>query len=107
MEKKFINFFKSFKKTIRNNYNLADFAKKSKNQTLPRTRASINKEYDILLQYKQNKVTRANSIKKLMDLKDIDLEQATLILDNVQNNIIPMKLKWEKTLSDLILLNII
>ena len=42
-----------------------------------------------------------------MDLKDIDLEQATIILDNVQNNIIPMKLKWEKTLSDLILLNII
>jgi len=93
MEKIFINFFKSFKKTIRNNYNLVDFAKKSKKNTLPRSRASINKEYQILNKYKQKLISKEEAFKQLITLKELTGIDAKNILKNIDNNnVTPMKL---------------
>jgi len=94
MEKMFVNFLKSFKKTIRNNYNLSDFAKSSKNQTLPRSRASLNEEYGILNQYKQKIMSKGEALIKLSLLKGLTETEAKDILENIKNNnITPMKFK--------------
>ncbi len=39
-------------KSIKGSYNLIDFAQKSKGKPLPRSRASIKKEYEILIMCK-------------------------------------------------------
>jgi len=82
-----------FLKSIKSSYNLADFAKKNKGKALPRSRDSFNKEYEILNQYKQNKISKNIAIEKLINLKKIDSKQAIKILDNLETNVTPMKLK--------------
>ena len=83
-----------FKKKFRENYNLVDFAKKTKNKNLPRTKVSINKEYEILNLYKQKKKSKSETIKKLCLLREITEIEARNILENIKNNnITPMKFK--------------
>ena len=90
MKNNFLSIFKS----VKGSYNLTDFAQKPKGKLLPRSRASIKKEYEILNQYKDGLLLKNKAIKKLTYLGNINDEQANEILENIINdNIISMKLK--------------
>jgi len=90
MQKNILNIFKS----IKGSYNLVDFAKKSKGKSLPRTRASLKEEYEILKQYKEDLLTISDAIVRLTALEGIDKNQAKEIIKNIDgDNVFPMKLK--------------
>ena len=90
MNNNFSNIFKS----IKGSYNLLDFAQKSKGKTLPRSRQSFKKEYEILKLYKDALLLKNEAIIHLTNLKNIDQRQAEKILENIESDkIIPMKIK--------------
>ena len=90
MQKNILNIFKS----IKGSYNLVDFAKKSKGKSLPRTRASLKEEYEILKQYKEDLLTISDAIVRLTALEGVDENQAKKIIKYIDgDNIFPMKLK--------------
>ena len=90
MKKNFLSVFRSLK----GSYNLLDFAQKSKGKTLPRSRKSFKKEYEILKQYKDGLLLKNEAITLLTNLKNIDHIQAEKILENIEiDKIIPMKIK--------------
>lgn len=90
MKKNFLSVFRSLK----GSYNLLDFAQKSKSKSLPRSRKSFKKEYEILKQYKDGLLLKYEAIIHLTNLKNIDQRQAKEILENIESdNVIPMKIK--------------
>ena len=81
-------------KSIKGSYNLIDFAQKSKGNPLPRSRASIKKEYEILKQYKEGLIIKNEAIKKLTYVNNIDYKQAKDILEKIDSdNIVSMEIK--------------
>ena len=64
MKKKFSSIFRSLK----DSYNLLDLAQKSKGKTLPRSRKSFKKEYEILKQYKDGSLLKNEAIIHLTNL---------------------------------------
>ena len=90
MKKNFLSVFRSLK----GSYNLLDFAQKSKGKTLPRSRKSFKKEYEILKQYKDGLLRKNEAVNHLIDLKKIDQRQAEKLLDNLESDkVVPMKIK--------------
>ena len=90
MKKNFLNVFRSLK----GSYNLLDFAQKSKGKTLPRSRKSFKKEYEILKQYKDGLLLKNEAINNLTNLKDIDQRKAEKIIDNINDyKIVPMRIR--------------
>ena len=90
MNNNFLIIFKS----IKGSYNLTDFAQKSKGKTLPRSRKSFKKEYEVLKKYKDGLLLRNEAINYLINLKKINQRQAEKILDNFESDkVIPMKIK--------------
>ena len=88
------NNFLSIIKSIKGSYNLTDFAQKSKGKTLPRSRKSFKKEYEVLKKYKDGLLLRNEAINYLINLKKINQRQAEKILDNFESDkVIPMKIK--------------
>ena len=88
------NNFLSIFKSIKGSYNLTDFAQKSKDKTLPRSRKSFKKEYEVLKKYKDGLLLRDEAINYLINLKKINQRQAEKILDNFESDkVIPMKIK--------------
>ena len=81
-------------KSIKGSYNLIDFAQKSKGIPLPRSRASIKKEYEILKQYKEGLIIKNEAIEKLTYANNIDYKQAKEILEKIGgDNIVSMEIK--------------
>ena len=90
MKKNFLSVFRSLK----GSYNLLDFAQKSKGKTLPRSRKSFKKEYEILKQYRDGLLRKNEAVNHLIDLKKIDQRQAEKMLDNLESDkVVPMKIK--------------
>ena len=90
MKKKISSIFRSLK----GSYNLLDLAQKSKGKTLPRSRKSFKKEYEVLKQYKDGLLLKNEAINYLINLKKINQRQAEKTLDNFESdNVIPMKIK--------------
>ena len=88
------NGFSNIFKSIKGSYNLLDFAQKSKDKPLPRSRKSFKEEYDILKLYKDSLLLKSEAIIHLTNLKNIDQRQAEKILENTESDkIIPMKIK--------------
>ena len=88
------NNFLSIFKSIKGSYNLTDFAQKSKGKTLPRSRKSFKKEYEVLKQYKDGLLLKNEAINYLINLKKINQRQAEKTLDNFESDkVIPMKIK--------------
>tara|TARA_B110000008_G_C16742809_1_gene473387 strand:+ start:473 stop:745 length:273 start_codon:yes stop_codon:yes gene_type:complete len=88
------NNFLSIFKSIKGSYNLTDFAQKSKGKTLPRSRKSFKKEYEVLKKYKDGLLLRNEAINYLINLKKINQRQAEKTLDNFESDkVIPMKIK--------------
>jgi len=81
-------------RSIKGSYNLIDFAQKSKGEPLPRSRASIKKEYEILKQYKEDLIIKNEAIEKLTYANNIDYKQAKEILEKIDSdNIVSMEIK--------------
>ena len=90
MATSFVNIFRN----IKGSYNLLDLAQKPRGKSLPRTRASLNDEYNILNDYKNKIISKNKAIEKLIILKNVNKKQAQEILNNISDdNITPMKLK--------------
>ena len=88
------NGFSNIFKSIKGSYNLLDFAQKSKDKPLPRSRKSFKEEYEILNAFKDGVLSRNSLREQLVILKNINKNQAEDIINNIDaKNILPMRLK--------------
>ena len=81
-------------KSLKDSYNLIDFAQKERGKPLPRSRKSYKIEYDLLNKYKSGLLLRDDLINALIELRKIERNDAQKIITNMENeNIVPLKLK--------------
>ena len=80
-------------RNIRGSYNLLDLAQKPRGKSLPKSRLTFKKEYEIMDKYKQGKLTKLNAINEITALNNLNKKQALDIMDNIkEHNVIPMRL---------------